>query len=98
MPSLVDKDTVKNAIGIKGDSKDSQIDTLIELAEEWTKGYCNIEELPVAYKRNVIKMVEYDLNKKAGVTSESLSRHSQSFSEDYPPDVLRGLKRRLVWS
>lgn len=95
---LVDKQVVKSAIGITGDNKDDQITTLIELAEEWIKGYCNIDELPVAYKRNVIKMVEYDLNKKAGLTSESLSRYSQSFSEDYPPDVLRGLKRRLVWS
>ncbi|WP_117168869.1 phage head-tail connector protein [Paraliobacillus sediminis] len=94
---MVTKDEFKTAIGITSDTKDAQITLLIELAEESIKEYCNITELPTAYKRNVIKMVEYDMNRKTGITSESLSRHSVSFATDYPADILRGLKRRIRW-
>jgi Phage gp6-like head-tail connector protein len=88
---------VKNALGIKTTNRDEQINALIPLVENFIKGYCNITEIPTEYHINAIKMIEYNLNTKSGVQSESLSRHSVTFVDDYPPSVLRGLRRKLRW-
>jgi hypothetical protein len=94
---MVTLEQVKSALGIKTNSKDEQITSLIPLVEDFIKGYCNIQEVPTEYHLNVIKLIEYNLNTKTGIQSESLSRHSVSFVTDYPPDVLKGLRRRLRW-
>lgn len=94
---MLEKEEVKNALDIKNNSKDNQIDTWIPLVEKFIKGYCNIEEIPEEYKGNMIKMIEYNLVNKAGVSSESLSRYSVSYLNDYPVSVLKGLRRRLRW-
>ena len=86
---------VQDALGIK--NKEEQIGALIPLVENFVKDYCNIDEIPEAYNRNIIKMIEYDLNRKSGVQSETLSRHSVTYSNDYPPDLLKGLRRKLRW-
>lgn len=88
---------VKTVLSLNGNQKDQAINELIPLVEEWLKGYCNVAELPIDYELNVIKMIEYNLNTKAGYQSESLSRHSVSFVTDYPPSVLKGLRRKLIW-
>lgn len=94
---ILSKEEVKTALGIKSDNKDDQIDTWIPLVENFVKGYCNIEEIPDEYEMNMIKMIEYNLVNKSGVSSESLSRHSVSYLNDYPVSVLKGLRRRLRW-
>lgn len=94
---ILSKKEVKTALSIKSDNKDDQIDTWIPLVENFVKGYCNIEEIPEEYKGNMIKMIEYNLVNKAGVSSESLSRYSVSYLNDYPVSVLKGLRRRLRW-
>lgn len=92
---MVTLEKFKTATGIK--NKDEQITALIPIVEEHIKGYCNIDEVPVDYDINAIRMIEYQLNKKQGMQSESLSRHSVTFADDYPQDVLKGLRRRLRW-
>ena len=94
---MVTVDKVKVLINANPIPSDERIQALIELSEQWIKGYCNIKEIPDEYDRNIIKMVEFDLNRKSGLQSESLSRHSVSYSTDYPPDILKGLRRRLRW-
>lgn len=86
---------VQEALGIKG--KEEQIDALIPHVEEFIKGYCNIDELPNEYKINVIKIVEYFLEHKPGISGESLSRHSVQFLHSIPPIILKGLRRKLRW-
>lgn len=92
---MITLDDFKNATGIK--NKDEQIEALLPIVEEHIKGYCNIKEVPLEYHMNAIKMVEYQLNTKAGLTSESLSRHSVSFANNYPEECTKGLRRRLRW-
>lgn len=92
---MVTAKQVQTALGLSG--KEEQIEALIPLVYEHIKSYCNIEEVPEEYDLNAIKMIEYQLNAKAGFQSESLSRHSVSFATDYPKDVLKGLRRRLRW-
>ena len=86
---------VQKTLGITG--KEAQIEELIPKVEEWIKGYCNIDKVPSEYNLNAIKMIEYNLNRKTGVSSESLSRHSISFVTEYPQDITKGLRRRLRW-
>jgi hypothetical protein len=89
---------VKNSL--KTSASDEQIIELIELVAEWIKGYCQddyAEGFPPGYELIAIKMIEFNLNQKAGYASESLSRHSVSFVEDYPKNITKGLRRRLSW-
>lgn len=92
---MVTVEMVQDVLGIT--NKEEQISALIPLVENFVKDYCNIDEIPEAYDRNIIKMIEYDLNRKSGVQSETLSRHSVTYSNDYPPDLLKGLRRKLRW-
>lgn len=82
--------------GIEGSSK--KVAALIPIVEEHIKSYCNIDELPEGdYKLNAINMIKYQLNKETGVQSESLSRHSITYTNDYPVELTKGLRRRLRW-
>ena len=92
---MITLEEFKKATGIK--NKDEQISELIPIVEKHIKGYCNIKEVPDDYKINAIRRIEYQLNKRSGIQSESLSRHSVTFANDYPPDLLKGLRRRLRW-
>ena len=91
------KGEVKKALNIKDGNKDDQIETLIPIVYEHIKSYCNIKEVPSEYDINAIKMIEYHMTHKPGVAGESLSRHSINFVMSYPPNVTRGLRRRLRW-
>lgn len=92
---MVTLEEFKEATGTK--NKDEQINALIPIVESHIKGYCNIEKIPEDYKINAIRMIEYQLSKRSGIQSESLSRHSVTYANDYPKDVLKGLRRRLRW-
>lgn len=92
---MIKLEEFKAATGIK--NKDEQITALIPIVENHIKGYCNIEEIPEDYHINAIRMIEYQLNKTSGIQSESLSRHSVTYANDYPSDITRGLRRRLRW-
>lgn len=92
---MVTLEQVKTITGIT--NKDEQIIELIPIVESHIKGYCNITEIPDDYDMNVVKMIEFQLNTKSGVASESLSRYSVSYADNYPSDVLKGLRRRLRW-
>lgn len=92
---MITLEQFKSATGISG--KDEQIITLLPVVEDHIKGYCNIDEVPVDYHINAIRMLEYQLNKRSGLQSESLSRHSVTYASDYPQDTLKGLRRRLRW-
>jgi hypothetical protein len=90
---------VKSVLPQSGAS-DEAIVELIQLVEDWIKGYCQddyAEGFPPGYELIAIKMIEFNLNQKAGYASESLSRHSVSFVEDYPKSITKGLRRRLSW-
>jgi hypothetical protein len=88
---------VKSVLNLNGNQKDNQILEYIPLVEEWIKSYCNISEIPNSYELIAIKMIEFNLNQKAGLASEGLSRHSVSFQSEYPSNVTKGLKRKLPW-
>jgi Phage gp6-like head-tail connector protein len=91
---------VKSSLQISGTNKDTVITELIPLVEDWIKGYCNqtyTEGFPAGYELIAIKMIEFNLNQKSGMSAESLSRHSVTFAEDYPKSITKGLRRRLAW-
>lgn len=96
----MDVTEVKDMLGITDDSKDAQIATLLPKVEQNIRGYCNIpttEELPIEYDINIANMIDYEMRRKAGVQSESLSRHSVSYVQEYPKELTQGLRRRLRW-
>ncbi|WP_100406261.1 phage head-tail connector protein [Bacillus solitudinis] len=89
---------VKAVIGSK--YKDDRIIALIPMVENDIRSYCNdsfAEGIPEEYELNAIKMIQFHLENKAGLTNEGLSRHSVGYSTEYPKSITRGLKRKLVW-
>lgn len=89
-----------NSSEIPANTSDEKLQTLIEEAEHEIREYCNhpyLDGLPLSYRKNVRKIVEFDLKRKVGITNETLSRHSVGYANDYPADVYKGLKRRLSW-
>ncbi len=90
---------VKSVLQLSGNQKDNAIVELIPLVEDWIKGYCNDDfvEIPPGYELIAIKMIEFNLNQKSGVESESLSRHSVTFSTEYPSSITKGLRRKVSW-
>jgi hypothetical protein len=90
---------VKSVLQINGNNKDGALADLIDLVEDFIKGYCNddyINGFPPGYELIAIKMIEFNMN-KAGVTQESLSRWSATFETDYPKSITKGLKRKVSW-
>jgi len=92
-------DKVKSVLQLSGNQKDNAIAELIPLVEDWIKGYCNDDfvEPPQGYELIAIKMIEFNLNQKSGVESESLSRHSVTFATEYPLSITKGLRRKIAW-
>ena len=81
-------------------ASDDQISELIPLVEEWIEGYCNTRfdgEYPPGYERIAINLIGYELARKHGIKSESLSRYSVTYDDDYPPTLTKGLRRKLRW-
>jgi hypothetical protein len=96
---ITNLDKVKSVLQINGTNKDLAILELIPLVEEWIKGYCNHDftETPPGYELIAIKMIEFNLNQKAGLTNEGLSRHSVGFATEYPLSITKGLRRKVSW-
>ncbi|MFC4712235.1 hypothetical protein [Planococcus dechangensis] len=97
---IVDVDYLRRNSDISDKVTTERLNDLIQEAENAIREYCNNayqDGLPLSYRKNIRKMVEFELNRKTGLTSESLSRHSVGYAQDYPPDVYKGLKRRLSW-
>ncbi|MGJ9384258.1 hypothetical protein [Salipaludibacillus sp. CF4.18] len=70
-------------------NKTEQIEALIPLIEGQLENYVGWTDF------TVIQMIGYHLNNKIGYQSESLSRHSVSFLDDYPPSITKGIRRKL---
>jgi hypothetical protein len=97
---IVDVQYLRDVSAIPANVPDERLQELINEAENEIREYCNhpyTDGLPLHYRKNIRKMVEFDVNRKTGLKSESLSRHSVGYSDEYPADVYKGLKRRLSW-
>lgn len=87
---MVTLEQVKATLQINNTQKDAAINALIPLVNDYLVNYTGWTDL------TVIKMIEFHLN-KAGVTSESLSRHSVSYETDYPKSITKGLRRKVTF-
>lgn len=79
-------------------TQDEQILMLIELTGEWVKEYCGdtfIDGFPAGYELNALKIIAYNREDRGGKQGESLRGYSVTFAQDYPADILRGLKRKV---
>lgn len=90
----------KVLLGINDTSKDDWLNLTIPIVEDEIREYCNndfLEDFPVSYKGVLIDMVKYRMDGKQGKTSESLSRHSVTYDNNYPKELMKKLKRRVKW-
>jgi Phage gp6-like head-tail connector protein len=90
----------KTLLGINDTSKDDWLNLTIPIVEDEIREYCNddfLENFPVAYKGVLVDMVEYRMGSSKGKASESLSRHSVTYDNNYPKDLMKKLKRRVKW-
>lgn len=89
MANKVTLEQVKKVLGYIDDSKDEAITALIPLVYESLENYVGWTNI------TVIKMIQYNIEHRPGVASESLSRHSISYLHSYPPELTKGIGRKL---
>lgn len=78
--------------------EDSRLEIMIEIVEDYLKGYTNYNDLSVlnGIEFVIINIILFNLNKKQGVSSENLAGdYSISYmGVDIPLDLLKTLKRK----
>lgn len=96
----VSVEDVKTLLRIQGSQDDSYLEAVIPLAEEYVKSYCNQDfidpetgepKYPGSVKLAIAKLCQLYM-KDSGVQSESLARHSVTYSNTPPPDVMALLR------
>jgi hypothetical protein len=79
--------------------RDEEIAILIPLVEDWIRGVCRddyAEGFPPGYELIAIRMIGYILSTKPGISSYGIGGYSQSTQWDFPPEVVSGLRRKVV--
>ena len=89
---------LKSLLGIEDDSKDTQLQFQLDLAELAVLKYCNIDELPDMLQNSVIKlaMTYYKRGSEAGISSKTQGSRSTSYRNDsatqnIPQDIIATL-------
>jgi Phage gp6-like head-tail connector protein len=91
---------VKSLLRITTNDKDDFLSAVLPLAVEYVKEECNnsfldengVEVLPGGIKMAIAKLCEHYM-RESGVQSESLSRHSVTYSVDgIPKDIMKLLR------
>lgn len=87
-------DEVKTLLRISGTEYDAYLNTILPMAKEYVTTYCNRdftddegnEAFPGGVKLAIAKICEFHM-KQAGVASETLARHSVTYTTDYPKEI-----------
>jgi Phage gp6-like head-tail connector protein len=87
-------DDVKMLLRISGTQYDDYLNAVLPLAKEYVTTYCNrdftddqgAESFPGGVKIAIAKICEFHM-KQSGVQSESLARHSVTYSSEYPGEI-----------
>lgn len=87
-------DEVKALLRVSGTEYDAYLDAILPMAKECASTYCNREftdeqgneAFPGGVKLAIAKMCEFHM-KQAGVQSETLARHSVTYSSEYPVEI-----------
>ena len=86
---------IKLLLNITDESKDALLFELIQRAEEFIINYTNNEDCLENLRGTKIAMVIYDYNRLGteGLSSENYSGVSFTYSDGYPEDIMRQLKK-----
>ncbi|MED3691301.1 phage head-tail connector protein [Peribacillus butanolivorans] len=90
----MDKEEVKNILGITTNKHDVYITTCIPLFVDFIKEHCNNsfpDDISGGVKIAVAKMIEWNMN-KSGQKTRSIGEVAYSFDTDFPPSILRLLQ------
>ncbi|SFJ83176.1 head-tail connector protein [Thermoflavimicrobium dichotomicum] len=87
-------DEVKALLRISGTQHDSYLSVILPMAKEFVTTYCNrefkddqgAESFPDGVKIAIAKICEFHM-KQSGVQSETLARHSVTYSNEYPSEI-----------
>lgn len=85
---------IKTLMGLTDSSKDQLLTLLIEQASEEAKNYCHINNLD-GLDSAICQMVvwKYNLLGAEGLSAESYSGVSFSYSAEYPSNIMNQLKK-----
>lgn len=79
----------KTLKGVITNDYDDRISAMIPILETYLSDYSGWNNITVA------NMIEYNLTAVAGLQSESLGDHSQTFLTNYPESITRDLRRKV---
>lgn len=85
---------IKLLLHISDDEQDDVLDTLIEIAGDEAKAYCNVDSID-GIENIIIQMVIYKYNRLGteGVISESYSGASYTYNDNYPAVIINALNK-----
>lgn len=86
---------VKTLLNITDTSKDALLTELISGAEEFAKTYCNNADVVSLVGAAIVQMVVYAYNRigSEGLTSENYSGVAFGYTDGYPDDIMKQLRR-----
>jgi hypothetical protein len=88
---------VKLLLGIANSdkTKDSLLNTIIDMCSDEAIAYCNLLEFDDKMERIIVKMAIQSYNRlgSEGVASQSFSGVNESFIEGYSLDIIKALNR-----
>lgn len=87
----MDKETIKNMLGIKTAKHDAYLTEVIPLFIEHAEEYCNnsfIGELPAGVKLYVAKAIEFNLN-PSNLKSRKMGEVSYSYETNFPKSITK---------
>lgn len=94
----------KDVKGIATTDKDNQITALIEVVEGFIQEYTHHNytkdadtgeiTYPKSFELVAINLIEYNMNANSAKQAESLGDYSVTYNTDYPPSLLRGLRKK----
>lgn len=97
---MLEVKTVKEYLSIQHNSYDNQIKVLIPVAVDFINAYCNqsytTSTLPSSIQYAAALIIEYEINNKNGITSESVGDASVSYTESYPANIVKLLNNHKI--
>jgi Phage gp6-like head-tail connector protein len=91
--AVMDKDSIKNMLGIKTEKHDMYLDEVIPLFIDHAKEYCNNQfdgDLPSGVRIYVAKAIEFNMN-PTNLKGRKMGEVSYSYQTEFPRSILKYL-------
>lgn len=92
--SILENVKILLEIDILDDEKDGLLNLYISRAEDYTRDYCKIDDIPSSLNSVIEEMAVFQFRNRGieNLQSEGKGSLSQSFLNEYPPNIMNRLQ------